>query len=381
MPPEVFRLLGLAMSQQRDYGLILLATDGTVIGWLCGAEAMLGYTAQEIVGRPASVFFVQEDLDKGIDQYELEVAARDSRSEDDRWHVRRDGSRIWVSGTVTALRDEAGVLQGFIKVVRDRTDLRIKHEAEATQLRLTREAIARTQEFLGTLGHEMRNPLAPIKNSVFILDRMGQQLAEPPPQLQSISRILTNQVARLEQLANDMVEVSRLQHKKLQLDLQHLDVCNLLREEVAAQRHPAGEKGVDLQVVLPPEAIDAVADRARLQQAVANLVTNAIKYTPAGGKVWVKATQEADEVVIRIEDTGIGISPDVLPRIFELFTQERRAQEMVPGGLGIGLGIVRQVMELHGGVVQARSAGPGKGSEFSLRLRKRGDQGVGSAAG
>jgi signal transduction histidine kinase len=210
---------------------------------------------------------------------------------------------------------------------------------------------------------------------------MGQQLAEPPPQLQSISRILTNQVARLEQLANDMVEVSRLQHKKLQLDLQHLDVCNLLREEVAAQRHPAGEKGVDLQVVLPPEAIDAVADRARLQQAVANLVTNAIKYTPAGGKVWVKATQEADEVVIRIEDTGIGISPDVLPRIFELFTQERRAQEMVPGGLGIGLGIVRQVMELHGGVVQARSAGPGKGSEFSLRLRKRGDQGVGSAAG
>jgi PAS domain S-box-containing protein len=363
--PQARELLELALPALRDYALLLLDSGGSVVAWLCGAEQIFGYREEEIVGRPVSLLFVPEDRARGLDRFELEVAAKNSYSQDDRWHLRKDGTRIWASGTVTALRD-AGGLRGFIKVVRDRTDQKMDAQLRVNRAEAATEALERARSFMATLGHELRNPLAPIKNSAYILPRLSDD-----PRVHRIASMIGNQAASLERLANDLMDVSRLEHAKLELRLAPVDVGALLQEEVSGQMLPARAKGLQMQVLLPEQPVLAEADPDRLRQAVNNLLSNAIKYTPAGGRIWAKATVETEEAVIRVEDTGIGIAPEALPKIFELFTQETRARDLVPGGLGVGLAMVRQIAELHGGVVQARSAGSGKGSEFSLRLPLR----------
>lgn len=356
---ESLELLQLALPCVRDYALVLLDAEGTVLEWLCGAEDILGYAPEEAVGKPISMIFVQEDLDKALDLHELEVARRDSYSHDDRWHLRRDGTKIWVSGTVTAVRDASGGLRGFVKIMRDRTDARMSSENRTNQA----DALDRTHRFVQTLGHELRNPLAPIRHAAYVARQ-----ATDEPRVQKAAETIENQVSLLERITADLMDVSRLKHRKLELRLAEFDVRALLDGEAAAQSHAAVAKGLVLEAVLPKLPLPLVADQDRLRQAVSNLISNAIKYTPAGGSIWVKATQEADDIVIRVQDTGIGIAPEVLPRIFDLFTQEPRAKDLVPGGLGVGLAIVNQIAELHGGVAQARSGGTGKGSEFALRI-------------
>jgi PAS domain S-box-containing protein len=359
-------LLELALPNLRDYGLVLLEPDGRIAAWLCGAQEIFGYAEAEMVGLPIATLFLREDVARGLDLQELEVARRDSYSQDDRWHVRKDGNRVWISGTVTALRDATG-LRGYIKLMRDRTDMRINAEHRANQLEAAGEALNRTHRFLQTLGHELRNPLAPIRNSAYIAAK-----ATDDPRVRKAAETIGNQVAVLERLANDLMDVSRLQHRKLELRLDEFDVRGLLDDEAAGQRLPATAKDVRIECVMPPQPLPIVADPSRLRQAVSNLLVNAIKYTPPGGTIWLKATQEAGDIVIRVQDTGIGIAPDVLPRIFELFTQEARAKDLVPGGLGVGLAIVAQIAELHGGAAQARSGGSGTGSEFTLRVPRGG---------
>jgi len=360
------QLLERALPEMRDYALILLDPESRVVGWLWGAEEIFGYSEAEAAGRPISFLFIPEDRRKGLDRHELEVAASDSRSQDDRWHLRKDGQRIWASGTVTALRDEGGV-QGYVKVVRDRTDLRFGNEARANRLTDTQAALDRTNQFLQTLGHELRNPLAPIKNSAYLLPRLSDD-----PRVRKVSETIANQVAVLERITADLMDVARLARKKLDLRLAEVDVRELVSEAAAGQMPAARAKGVELEALTPEHPVPAWVDADRLRQALGNMLTNAIKYTPAGGQVWAKVTIEAEDVVLRVQDTGIGIAPEILPRIFELFTQESRAKDLVPGGLGIGLAIVRQIAALHGGVAEARSAGKGKGAEFTLRIPARG---------
>ena len=338
-------LLELVLPNLRDFALVLLDERGVVVGWLAGAELIFGYAPEEMVGRPISALFVEEDREKALDLHELEVARRDSYSQDDRWHVRKDGQRIWISGSVTPLREGAD-LRGFVKIMRDRTDSRILSEKRANELAAIQDAIERTRMFIRTLGHELRNPLAPIKIAALIAAK-----ATDEPRVQQAARTIGDQVAVLERLAADLMDVSRLHHRNFELRLSEFDLRELARDEAKTQMDSAAAKGVSLEVLLPEGSLPVTADPDRLRQALANLLINAIKYTPAGGSIWVKATEEAQDAVLRVEDTGIGIAADVLPRIFELFTQESRASEMAPGGLGVGLAVVKQIAELHGGVV------------------------------
>jgi signal transduction histidine kinase len=181
-------------------------------------------------------------------------------------------------------------------------------------------------------------------------------------------QIITQQVGVLTRLAEDLMEVSRVGAGKLKLDLKKTDLRPLLQEAVFSMQAAADEKAIHLECLIPDGSLDAALDPERFQRVVLNLLGNAIKYTDAGGSVWVKANQEGSDVLFRVEDTGRGIAPDVLPRIFDLFTQEQQAADLVPSGLGIGLTIVKELVELHGGTVQARSAGTGKGAEFTVRL-------------
>ena len=361
--PTAQRLLGLYLAQTQDHAVICIDAHGRILAWLGAAREILGYTPAEVTGQPAGLIFTPEDRQKGFDTYELAVAARDSHSEDDRWHVRKDGTRVWMTGSVTAIKDQAGALLGYVKVMRDKTDLRTRIEMLENQAQAAKATQERTRLFLSTLGHELRNPLGPMQTACHIVLRLCTE-----PKVERAVEVIAQQIRVLSRLAADLMEVSRAEAGKIELDLKRTDLRAVLSDAVFGMQHAADEKGVQLECLMPQAPLEVMLDSERFPRAVMNLIGNAIKYTPAAGAVWVKATQEGGEVLIRVEDTGIGIAPEVLPRIFDLFTQQSQAADMAPGGLGIGLSIVKQLVELHGGNVQARSAGNGKGAEFTVRL-------------
>jgi PAS domain S-box-containing protein len=353
-PPSL--LIEGFLAQTKEHAIICIDPDETISAWLGGAQDIFGYAEEEIVGRHCSIFFTPEDQGRELPKHELDVARRDGRSEDDRWHVRRDGTRIWATGAVQGVRDSAGQVIGFVKVVRDRSDLRVRLDNAENKLE-------RTRTFLRTLGHELRNPLAPLQSALAILERTNTD-----PRGERALQIGLAQLGSLKRLADDLVDVTRLDVGKVEMDLQTADLCGLLRDACVAFDPQAKEKGLDFQTIVPDRPLLATIDHQRFQQVILNLLSNALKYTPPGGRIWLKATREDEHVVVRVEDTGMGISPQMLPKLFELFSRETTAQDAAPEGLGIGLAVVRQVVELHEGNVEARSSGVGKGSEFTVRL-------------
>jgi PAS domain S-box-containing protein len=361
--PRAAALISSWLDQGSDHAAVFLDPAGVIVGWLAGAELILGFTPEEALGKHIAMIFTPEDRDKGFPDYELMVAARDNYSEDSRWHQRRDGTRIWVSGTVSSVKSRDGQVQGFVKLMRDQTDQRAhleRFEAEVAQLASARQ---RTHQFLKTLGHELRNPLGVLNNAHMILARLvtderGRKTLDQ----------LAGQVRVLNRLADDLMDVSRLELGKLELDRKRVDLGLLLQEAARNFDDAARHKSITIETLLPPSPLWVEVDPARMQQVVLNLLSNAVKYTPVGGHVWIKATQEADEIVTRVQDDGIGIYPPVLPTIFDLFTQASEARQLSAGGIGVGLALVRQLVELHGGTVQARSSGLGKGAEFVFRL-------------
>jgi PAS domain S-box-containing protein len=324
---------------------------------------VFGYTSEEAIGELSGLLFTPEDRAKGFDTHELEIARSTGHAEDDRWHVRKDGTRIWVTGSVRAVTDEAGGILGFVKIARDRTDLQARIERQEQLLAGQQTASSRTHAFLRTLGHEMRNPLTPLTNAAHIIRKVSTDR-----HLDRVADIIDSQVGALQRMADDLMDVARLDLGKVRLQRERIDLRTVLDQACTTFREAANAKGVTLVGLLPRGALVAEVDPARFQQVIHNLLTNAIRYTPAGGAVWLKATQEEGDVVIKVEDTGVGISSEMLPRLFDLFTRDPGAAELEPSGLGVGLAVVKAVMELHGGSAQAKSSGPGKGAEFAIRL-------------
>ncbi|CAN7270122.1 PAS domain-containing sensor histidine kinase [Pseudorhodoferax sp. LjRoot39] len=362
-PPFASTLLATYHASPSGDAFIVMDAAGIVRGWSRACEVLLGWSAEEAAGQSISVIFTPEDRDRKIDLYELEVARTKGHAEDDRWHVRRDDSRVWVTGTMTAVKAEDGSLLGFVKVMRDRTDLRTKIEHLEQERDTLQERLQRAQLFLHTLGHELRNPLAPLSMAVHL---MGTR--ETAPASAQAIQVIQRQIAVLKGLADDLMDLARAHHDGFELALEPVHVQQLLSDALQDLQPNALAKGIEVLAVFQEAPITLQADRRRLTQVVLNLLGNALKYTPSGGTVFLKAGEEVNEVVIRVEDSGIGIGADMLPRIFEFFTQDAGARRMAPGGLGVGLGLVRQIVELHGGTVAARSAGQAKGSEFTVRL-------------
>jgi PAS domain S-box-containing protein len=227
-----------------------------------------------------------------------------------------------------------------------------------------READRRKDEFLATLAHELRNPLATVRNALHVLQLPGTD-GEPAARARAM---MARQVEQLVRLVDDLLDVSRVTHGRIELKRQPVDLAAVVARAVETARPALDAAGHELTVTLPDEPVRAQGDLVRLTQVVGNLLHNAAKYTERGGRVAVSVEREGDEAVVRIRDTGIGIRPEMLSRIFDLFVQSDRAADRVQGGLGIGLTLVRRLVELHGGRVRAHSAGPGQGSEFVVRL-------------
>jgi signal transduction histidine kinase len=219
-------------------------------------------------------------------------------------------------------------------------------------------------EFLAMLAHELRNPLAPIRNAVHIA-----QLKNPlEPEVQWGLDVIEHQLQQMTRILDDLLDVSRATRNTLGLRKERLDLGEILQAALETSRPLIEAGGQDFVVTLPPEPIVLDADPIRLAQVISNLLNNAAKYTERGGHIWLTAERQRAEAVVTVRDTGIGISAEMLPRVFEMFTQGDKSQERSQGGLGIGLTLAKRIVELHGGTITAHSDGPGLGSTFIVRL-------------
>jgi PAS domain S-box-containing protein len=348
--------LSLLVEGVKDYAIFMLDTEGYITSWNGGAERIKGYRADEIIGKHFSVFYPVDALERDFPAYELKVATADGRFEDEGWRLRKDGTRFWANVVITALRDSTGRLRGFAKVTRDLTDRK--------RVEMLEQEGRQTTEFLAMLGHELRNPLAPIRNAVEIIRARETKDATVIWARDLIDR----QVTHLSRLVDDLLDMSRITSGKVSLHKAPLDFGVLVSRVVESVRPLMDERKHVLTVVLPPEPLLVEGDATRLTQVVLNLLNNAAKYTPSGGRILVALRCDHREAVLSVRDNGIGISADLLPRVFDLFTQGERALDRAEGGLGIGLSLVRQLVAKHGGNVDAYSSGQGQGSEFVVRL-------------
>jgi PAS domain S-box-containing protein len=528
---ERFRLV---VESAQDYAIITLDGDGTVTSWNSGATNVLGYDEPEMVGRNVREVFERDDVELGVPESELQEAMADGRSTHERWHVRKDGSRFWASGSMLRLQHDGGSV-GFVKIMRDMTPTkRAAEELQASERRLAIEAAAMNRlhelvsrllrcsdlttamhevldatmslvgadmgnvqliapqdgldmvahrglrhemldhfrgvsaepgtaceralktgervviedverdpeyrpylatvraagyravqstpvlgrngkllgilsthyrkphrpterdlrmldlyarqaadfiermrvdqalrdadrqkdEFLATLSHELRNPLAPVRNSLEVMKRASGNHSL----VEQARGTMERQIRQMVRLIDDLLDVSRITRNRLELRRERVDLASIVRHAVEANRPLFDSASHELEVALPSRPIYLDADPMRLAQVFGNLLTNAGKYTRPRGHISLVAEREHDAVKVTVKDNGMGIPPETLPKVFDLFTQVDRTLERSGGGLGIGLSLVKRLVEMHNGRVTAHSAGKDRGSEFVVRL-------------
>ncbi len=475
--------LRLIVESAQDYAIFTMDLDGTVVTWNSGARHLTGYEEAEVVGRGVEALYIPEDIERGVPEQERRKARDQGRAENERWHVRKDGSRFWASGLLMPMR-EGNRTVGYLKIMRDTTEeKRVEQELEVSRERLdlvvnssevglwycdlpfdklvwnpkckehfglppdaevtietfydcihpddreaTRAAIERSirgrtdydvefrtvdpqgrvrwvrsigrafydlagtplrfdgitvdvtqriqqeealkeadrrkDEFLATLAHELRNPLAPIRNALHLM----RGPAANGDGHEAERAMAERQVVHLARLVDDLMDVARISQGKIDLRKEVLDLAAVVGRAVESARTAIDERGHHLTVELPEGSIRLEADPTRLEQVLWNLLNNAAKYTEPGGQIRLAVESGEGEVAIRVWDTGIGIAPEMLPEVFEMFAQVDHRSARTQGGLGIGLGLVKTLVGMHGGTITAHSAGPGTGSEFVVRL-------------
>jgi PAS domain S-box-containing protein len=363
--------LAEAVIASSDDAIVRKRLDGTIEMWNPGAERLFGYSASEAIGRHISLVIPPERLaeeDRIIAT--LRAGERIEHFETER--VCADGSRRWVSLTISPITDEHGVVIAASKIVRDVTGRRLadaERERFADNLRRLAselsEADRRKNEFLALLAHELRNPLAPISNAVRAL-RLRQPGDEQT--VLAAADMLERHVAQMARLVNDLLDASRISRGKIELRRSRVAIAGVVEEALETVRPLAGRMGHELSVVVPPEPLYVDGDAGRLAQVIGNLLNNACKFTNRGGRISLHVSRDGAQAVIRVRDDGIGIAADDLPGLFEMFVQVDTSLERSRDGLGIGLTLVKTLVELHGGSIEARSDGPGHGSEFIVRL-------------
>jgi PAS domain S-box-containing protein len=362
---ERFRLL---VQGVKDYAIFMLDPKGFVSSWNEGAQRIKGYTARDIIGRHFSTFYPAEDLAAGKPAWELEVAERDGRVEDEGWRLRKDGTRFWANVVITALHNARGELVGFSKVTRDLTERREAERQALDAARRAAEAEAANRaksEFLAAMSHELRTPLNAIGGYVELLE-IGIGGAVSEVQQEYLGKIQRSQ-RHLLTIINDLLNFSRLEAGQIEYEQGRVPLGESIRTVLAMLELQAAEKEVVLSAGACPAGLAAWADRARVEQVILNLGTNAVKFTDPGGRVEVRCDDRGGSVAVTVADTGVGIPPDQVERIFEAFVQLGRGLTTQHEGTGLGLAISRDLARGMGGDLTATSA-PGEGSTFTLTL-------------
>ncbi|MFL6352675.1 MAG: ATP-binding protein [Bryobacteraceae bacterium] len=356
-------LLRLLVESVKDYAIILLDPHGVILTWSCGAEGLNGWTADEIIGKPFSVFYTAQDLADGKAELELTVAAKSGRYEDHGWRVCKDGSQFWAHVIMTSLRDKNGILRGFGKVTRDLTQQRRSEQLLESAKQLAEASNQAKNEFLSRMSHELRTPLNSILGFAQLL-RM-EKLCDRP--LECVEHIL-KAGKHLLVLIDELLDISRIEAGTLALSLETVEIARSVGQAVDMMRPIAASSGMQICDAVKLDANPYVtADRRRLQQVLLNLLSNAIKYNLPGGKVEVFCENVASgSVRISIRDTGIGIPTEFQSRLFAPFDRLRADQSDVQG-TGLGLALSRKLIELMGGRIGVESE-PGSGSTFWIDL-------------
>ena len=373
---ERFRLLVEGVA---DYAIFMLDVNGNVASWNVGAERIKGYAAREIIGQHFSIFYPEDVRDSGWPEHELQLAAETGRFVDEGWRVRKDGTTLWANVTITALRDDTGRLVGFAKLTRDLTEsTRIESaervsrqrdeilEAERSARMTAQRATRLKDEFLATLSHELRTPLSAILGWTQVLLR-GGAAKDPDSQRRAIEVIDRNARAQV-QLIDDLLDLNRIMTGKIRLDPHPISMHSVVEAAVEAARPAANARNIRLRAILGSNQDTVSADASRLQQVVWNLLSNAIKFTPKGGQVQVVLQRVNSHIELSVSDTGIGIPASFLPHVFDRFSQRDSSTTRAFSGLGLGLAIAKQLVELHGGSIRASSGGEGLGATFFVDL-------------
>jgi two-component system, chemotaxis family, CheB/CheR fusion protein len=362
----------LVVQSTQDYAIITTDPQGLTTSWNAGAERIFGYTRADMIGQSLDRIFTPEDRERGEPDNERMRAREQGRALDERWHLRKDGSRFFCSGVMTPLHD--GELRGYAKIARDLTDLkRAENEREANLVRERRiradaqAAAALKDEFLAVMSHELKHPLNLINVNADLLTRLPgvRELPAAARSAETIQRAVAGQA----RIIDDLLDLSRLHTGKLNVSLTEVDLVGLVREAVEVVQADSSTSELRVTVVLPEASVPVLADPVRVEQILWNLLGNAIKFTPAGGEVRIELHCEDDQNArIDVIDTGQGIDPELLPRIYDMFGQAGSSLQRNRGGMGIGLALVKQLVELHHGRIEVASEGVGRGARCSIWL-------------
>ena len=364
--PGLYRLL---VASVLDYAIFALDPTGHIRTWNAGAQRIKGYTPEEIIGQHFSIFYPPDKIAEGFPDYELEVAARDGRFEDEDWRVRKDGSRFWANVVITALRDESGTLVGFGKVTRDLTERRMAEERAISDAHRVAEAEAANRaksEFLASMSHELRTPLNAIGGYTDLL-LLGVAGTIDPDKREYLDRIKRSQ-QHLLGIINDLLNFSRLEAGRVSFDMQPMSLGDAIRRVLPMIEPQARQRALRVDIEKTREEF-ASADPSKVEQILVNLLSNAVKFTEPGGAITITQFQDGEWSGVRVHDTGIGIPTSKLEAIFEPFVQVGRTLNSTHEGTGLGLSISRELARAMGGDLTAEST-PGAGSTFTLRLRR-----------
>jgi len=371
-PRDLGDQFALLVSGVVDYGIFMLDPTGVIVTWNEGAQRIKGYAADEIIGRHFSVFYPAEAVRNRKPDWELEVAKREGRYEEEGWRIRKDGTRFWANVIITALRDESGRLRGFGKVTRDLSERHAEEvhrsaerEREAMLLRAHAERMAELERtkthFLNLASHELRGPLTVIRG----YNSMLADGSIPPAQIPAVSRLLEIKLAQMDRLVEQMLETARLEDDAPELADETFDLRLVAQEQIDVFRPLAEGRlllmdGGDLDVVVR-------GDRLRIATIVANLIDNALKYSPQGGEVHCRVGRRESQAYVTVRDAGLGIAAEHMPRLFTRFGRLPTDENVTIPGTGLGLFLCKEIAARHGGDITVVSA-PGMGSEFTLVL-------------
>jgi len=370
--------LRLVVENAREYAIFSMDLERNITSWNSGAQHLLGYEEAEVIGRPADIIFTPDDRAAGAPVAEARTALAEGRSTDERWHLRKDGSRLWGSGAMMAMHDANNITVGLLKIFRDQTQAREVAEALARNraeleeaLRYNKTARAELEaashakdRFLAVLSHELRTPLTPVVMAVQALARRSDLPAPAHDALEMIRRNI-----RIEShLIDDLLDLTRITRGQFEVISEALDLHHAITAACEVVETDVRGMNQKLTLALGARRFKTQGDFTRLQQVVWNLLKNASKFTPEWGEITVSTQASEDRFFLAVADTGIGIEPEVLLSIFEAFSQGGEWITREYGGLGLGLAISRATVEAHGGTIKAESGGRNQGAIFTVEL-------------
>jgi two-component system CheB/CheR fusion protein len=361
----------LVAESTRDYAIITTDAEGRVVSWNKGAELVFGYTEEEISGHDLDRLYSPEDRVHQVRQEEMRRSREEGRAEDERWHVRKDGRRVFCNGVTTPLGPAA--TYGYAKIARDETARELSKceldqalTAEQKNRSEAENEVALKDEFLAIMSHELRHPLNLIHVNTELMARLPEVLRSHSAS-HAIRQVRTAVISQAK-IIEDLLDMSRVRTGKLALSAAPVDINELVMTLADAIRADHAASGVVISVVSLDHPVMVFADSVRIEQVFMNLMSNAVKFSPPKGVIEVVLSHDDNEACISVSDTGQGISADFLPKVFDMFGQAGSATTRSKGGLGIGLALVREIVNLHGGRVIAQSDGAGMGARFSVWL-------------